>query len=95
MTVAPPTPDEPVDPIVEEALEIIRGEAEAINVETVFMYAAKVGVMLLAWRKMMESEGAGFSKRWIEEASMTLFEKFFNPFVPNYGDDRHDGDGDD
>lgn len=98
MTVSTPTPEpedgEDAKAVVEEALEIVRSEAETAQVETVFVYAAKVGAMLLAWRKMMID--GGFSKKYVEEAAMTLFEKFFTPFVPEYHmmHGAHDDDDD-
>lgn len=89
MTVQTPTSDDDNE-AVKAAEEIINSEAEQVNVEGVFSLAVRVGVMLNNWRKLMV-EG-GFSEEWVQDASMTIFHKFFNPWYPPYGEDDDDDD---
>lgn len=90
MTVSTPTSDDENEAL-KQANEIIASESESINVETIFVLAIRVGLALTNWRAMM-IEG-GFSEEWVQNASMTLFHKFFAPWYPPYGE-RDDDDDD-
>lgn len=82
MTVATPTPepdDEAAKRILEEASDVIEGEQARIRIEIEFVKAARVGLLLVQWRKLMRD--GNFSDPWIETAAMDIFHSFFPPFV--------------
>lgn len=69
--------------MLKAAEDIIFSEAEQASVEGIFMLAARVGAMLNKWQEMM---GDNYSRQWVEETAMTLFNKYFTPFVPPWTD---------
>lgn len=85
-----PTPD---DEILREANEIIVSMQEQVNVEAIFTVAARVGTMLVYWRKLMID--GEFSEEWVEAAAMILYQKFFTPWEPRDDNESDDGDDDD
>lgn len=82
-----PTPggdDESENAVLNAAETILMGEAEQVNVEGILMLAIRVGIMLNKWQELMAEH---YSKEWIEGAAMTMFHKFFTPFVAPWNDD--------
>lgn len=90
MNVSTPDPDDGAAEALRQIEEIVASESEQISVETIFILAIRVGVALNKWRELM-IEG-GFSNEWVQDASMTLFHKFFAPWYPPFphGDDDDD-----
>jgi hypothetical protein len=68
--------------VVDAALSVLINEQERAGMEGIFTLAVRLGLMLNQWAKMMSSEHEGeYSKEWVEQTGMTIFHKFFSPFV--------------
>jgi hypothetical protein len=119
-TVQTPTPDpddENAKAVVREAENIVSRERETIQVQEIFGLAAKVGIWLKNWRALMvgsdtsDGENGAFPAKWVDEATMTIFNQFFKPvgsvdeeelfdrmhehFTEWHADDESDEDDDD
>ena len=87
MTVGIADDDENAKAVLAEADRILSNEQETVQIESIFKLAAKVGAMLVIWRKMMVD--GQFSTDWTEEAAMKIFDKYFgNLYEFDEDDDR-------
>lgn len=80
---------------IDAASDAIESAQENIRIELQFTKAARVGLMLKAWRKMMlegNEDGSAFSEDWVEHAAMDIFHNFFSPIIEGnpYYEDEHD-----
>lgn len=86
-----PEPDDSASKVIQAASDVIESEQANIRIEIEFTKAARVGMLLVHWRKIMID--GGFSVEWVESASSDIFHKFFPPPIDErllrelYGDD--------
>ena len=76
MTVRTPDPED-ADAAIQAASDVIESEQANIMIEIEFTKAARVGTMLVLWRKMMID--GQFTEEWVERACTNIFWKFFPP----------------
>lgn len=84
MTIPIPTPggdDESEDAVLKATEDIINSEAEQASVEGIFMLAVRVGMCLNRWYALMIDN---YSREWVEETAMVMFNQYFKPFVPKW-----------
>lgn len=92
MTVATaPDPDD-ADKVLQAASDVIESEQANIRIEIEFAKAARVGVMLVHWRKLMVD--GEFTPEWVESAADDIFHKFFPPPIEEHHIYETDDDDD-
>lgn len=94
--VATRSPDDNEDnakAVLKAASDVIESEQANVRIEIEFSKAARVGLMLKEWRKIMTTGDGRFTDEWVDYAAMDIFHQFFSsPFNTIIQEEYFDND---